>query len=364
MVALSGNSKKLAAFAIFTVVCVGIAVLYDKKQGVSIEAAAIQAPECHCLPPSRSNKKRSRTVALDFAPAISWNLPSEFDVNVYRATSTDLQNLSDIDLKHHFQRNGQFERRKSNQVTSTDDFLQILSSNSRSTLEIGPFCRPKVSGRKVKYADVIGQSALKARAKAIGYPIIVCPHIDYVVPSGDLSTIQDHFDAVVTSHNIEHQVDLVGHLQQVEDILVEGGYMFLMIPDKRFMFDVPIAASTIADVLEAYYNPVRVHTLKSVVEHLALTTHNDARQHWESFQPGRLQPASPVSVDRVKVAVEKWQSTDEYIDVHKWQFTPDSFAEIIAILQKMQLTRFKVARIYPTQFGQLEFWAIIQKTSS
>lgn len=359
MMILGGSTKKMVIVAILVFACVGVCVLSGCKQ--QSMSSVSNAPE-PCQRETR-NKKREWAPKLDFGQPLSWNLPLAFEASTYRAACPDLHNLSDVDLKQHYQLHGQFERRKSSQVSSTDDFLQIVSRNSRATLEIGPFCRPKVSGALVKYADVIDEFALRARAKAIGYPIIVCPHIDYVVPSGDLSTIQDRFDVVVTSHNIEHQVDLVGHLQQVEELLVEGGYMFLMIPDKRFMFDVPIAASTIADVLEAYYNPVRLHTLKSVVEHLALTTHNDARLHWESFQPGRTQAVSPVSVDRVKAAVQKWQNTDQYIDVHKWQFTPESFAEIIALLEQLQLTRFKVARIYPTQFGQLEFWIVIQKRS-
>jgi hypothetical protein len=48
-----------------------------------------------------------------------------------------------------------------------------------------------------------------------------------------MSLIKEKFSLIFSSHNIEHQVDLVKNLNQVANLLEEGGKFFIIIPDKR-----------------------------------------------------------------------------------------------------------------------------------
>ena len=188
------------------------------------------------------------------------------------------------------------------------------------------------------------------------------PFIDFKLGSDGLESIPIQFDSVVSSHNIEHQPDLLLHLNQIEKILSTSGKFYALVPDNRFCFDRTLARSTIADVLEAHFTQKKVHSLKSIIEHKCLTTHNDATRHWQTkfqSQEAQVVPAS------VLEAVDLWrQSANGYIDVHAWYFTPDSFSKILNLLFEMKLTKLKVEKIFETSYGSNEFWAILEKSYS
>lgn len=92
--------------------------------------------------------------------------------------------------------------------------------------------------------------------------------------------IDEQFEIVVSSHCIEHQPDIVRHIQAVEKLLIDGGCYALRIPDRRYCHDHYLPDSTLAAVLDAYYAERKVHSLKSVIEAKALVTHNNAWRHW------------------------------------------------------------------------------------
>ena len=87
-----------------------------------------------------------------------------------------------------------------------------------------------------------------------------------------------------------------------------------------------------------------------------LTTHNDALKHWKE------QSSIPIPLDilKLKNAIAEFTSSgDRYIDVHAWQFTPDSFLQIIDTLNQLELIHLKIEAIYETRHGSNEFWAIL-----
>ena len=162
--------------------------------------------------------------------------------------------------------------------TNRGDFLSLIPQNDKG-IEIGPFASPLLNGATVKYLDVLPTEILKARAITLGLDPTKVPDISYVLNKDGFPKITERFDFVISSHSIEHQPDLCSHLNQVSEILVPDGKYFLIIPDKRYCFDHFIAESTIADVLDAHFEKRRVHSAKSVIEHRALTTHNDPVAH-------------------------------------------------------------------------------------
>jgi SAM-dependent methyltransferase len=61
----------------------------------------------------------------------------------------------------------------------------------------------------------------------------------YQHDQADLASIplKNHFQLIMSSHALEHQPDLVRHLQKVSRLLRKGGYYLAFVPNKRFCFD-------------------------------------------------------------------------------------------------------------------------------
>lgn len=235
---------------------------------------------------------------------------------------------------------------------------------SASVLEIGPFDQPIVRGVHVKYFDVMDQLALIDRARACGRNQDGCPHIDYVSDRGDLSIIaEEKFDGVISSHCIEHQPDLIRHFNQVFDILRPGGRYFLIVPDKRFVFDYYMPVTRASEVLAAHAEAREVHTAASIIAHHAETTHNIPMRHWMGFHRP-LRATSPY-VERLQAALKLVSiENKDYIDVHGWFFTPISFLRIVEALSQLGAISFKIERVYGTPFGSNEFFVVLQKRAA
>ena len=74
---------------------------------------------------------------------------------------------------------------------------------------------------------------------------------------------RDKFDYVISSYCIEHQPDLIKHLQDFEHVLQPGGFYFVLAPDKRYCHDHFMQESTIAEVNGAQQERRTVHHLAS-----------------------------------------------------------------------------------------------------
>jgi SAM-dependent methyltransferase len=177
---------------------------------------------------------------------------------------------------------------------------------------------------------------------------------------GRLSIVDDTFDVVVSCHSIEHQIDLVTHLIDVGKILGEGGYYFIVVPDKRYCFDHFLAETTIAEALDGHYRNNKSHSLKSVIEHRALTTHNDFAAHWRGEHGTSRLQSSGMAV--LHAAIREYEAAKgAYIDVHAWQFTPTSFRQLFEQLFELNYSSLKPIRVYNTVGNTPEFCAILQK---
>ncbi len=245
--------------------------------------------------------------------------------------------------------------------TSRRALLASLQTGG-SVLEIGPFDQPIMRGPNVKYFDVMDQQDLVARARDCGRKEDGCPHIDYVSNRGDLSVVtEEKFDSVISSHCIEHQPNLIRHLNQVLDVLRPGGRYYVIVPDKRFIFDHYMPLTRVSDVLAAHAEAREVHTPTSVITHYAETTHNNSLRHWMGFH--RPLRTTPPYVERLRAALEQVSiRSADYVDVHCWCFTPPSLLTVLKTLSEMNMIGFKIDRVYGTPFGSSEFFAVLHKT--
>jgi SAM-dependent methyltransferase len=283
-------------------------------------------------------------------------LPLELDLEFYRLVHDDLKHFEDEELIRHFETYGRNEGRIASPAAHRVGFLATVPRD-QSVLELGPFYTPSITGENVRYYDILDQEQLRTRARLIGVPDDQCPVIDFVSPTGDLSIVDQKFDAIVSSHCIEHQPNLVKHFTDIAAILNKGGRYYLLIPDKRFCFDHYLPESLITDVIAAYYDHRTFHMSSSVLEHYMLTTHNDAVRHWAGDHGD---PYAQQNRERAEQALrEMEQRRDEYIDVHGWQFTPYNFRSVVTSLNKYGFCNLLVERVYDTVRNSHEFMAIL-----
>jgi SAM-dependent methyltransferase len=284
-------------------------------------------------------------------------LPEEVEAETYRSLHPDLAGMSNEEALIHYNFCGRGQGRVSNRLRDREDFIALIPNNAEA-LEIGPFCNPVLRGPSVQYFDVLSREGNVARAKSIGLDPHGAPEIDYVSTTGDLSTVNSRFEVVVSSHCIEHQPNLLGHLQDVGRLLAPGGAYFVLIPDKRYCFDHFIPASNLAEVMVAWHERRQVHALRSLIEHRTLTTHNDGLRHWQGDHGTPLANFGT----RFRAAVQEFDGArGKYIDVHAWYFTPGSASQLLSALQDDGLSPLRVHRTYPTRYGATEFWMILRK---
>ena len=168
------------------------------------------------------------------------------------------------------------------------------------------------------------------------------------------------FDYVIASHVIEHVPDIVGWLKEISDILCAGGVLSLAIPDKRYTFDYNRQLSTCGDVIDAYLRGLRRPSFKHIFDHYATIVQIDPLLAWS----GLVCQHKLVKYYSEQAAIGSCQqasTTDQYIDVHCWIFTPESFFDIIRTLINLDLFDYKVVRFYPTRVAGIEFFVSLEK---
>lgn len=293
-------------------------------------------------------------------PADAVPYPPEFDPDLYRRYP-DLAEMNNDELWLHYREHGLAEGRVASAACRREDFI-ALAAAAKAVLEIGPFCSPAIRKIGVKYFDVFDQAALRERAKGHQLDPAGCPHIDYVSPVGDLSVVDERFDVIISSHAVEHQPDLIKHLQQIEKLFRPDGAYFLIVPDKRFCFDHFILETALGDVVAAHHETRTLHSLQCVVEYIALRTHNDPSRHWSGDHGDRL---TTNTREQIGAAVRHYQdNAGSYIDTHAWRFTPSNFRSIIHDLHDLGYTDLFPTRVYDTPRDRFEFTAILSRGDS
>lgn len=219
-----------------------------------------------------------------------------------------------------------------------------------AVLEIGPFYCPRLRGTGIKYFDILDQNQSRERAAMLGLDPAGCPPIDYVSPTGDLRMVDEKFDAVFSSHCIEHQPDLIRHLCDVAGLLRPGGAYFLIIPDKRYCFDHFHPASTLTEICEAEGRTITTEAIIS--RNYRGMAHNYSKLHWLGWHGDRLNDSKGEAAAMASIG------RGEYVDVHNWAFTPESFQEIAGYLSER--TGLSVEAVHDTRVGAVEFMAVLR----
>ena len=290
---------------------------------------------------------------------VTSEFPQPFECSIYRSLNSDLADLGDDELINHYKNCGEIEGRISNRLQTREEFAGLAVSLS-SILEIGPFASPLIKSDHTKYADILNTEQLKVKANSLGISESLVPDIDYVIDAQSMK-IEDQFDCVLSSHVIEHSLDFISHLNQVEEMLKANGCYFLLVPDHRYCFDHFQTPSGISDVIEAHLEKRKQKSFKCIFNGSFCVTHNTPSRHW--IGDHGTTTGSPDNEVAKLISRFQENSENEFDDVHCWYFTPRSFAQICTQLVEMNFISLKLERLYPTRRNSNEFWAILRKPS-
>jgi SAM-dependent methyltransferase len=255
--------------------------------------------------------------------------------------------------------------------------LACIDVRTMRGLEIGPLAAPRVrkdqgeivyvdhtdgEGLRRKYAD---NSVLKDYLDQI-------VDIDYVIGDGqgihEALADQAPFDYVIASHLIEHIPDPVTWLSDIASLLRPSGILSLVIPDKRFTFDINRRTTEIAELVDGYLRRLHKPSFKQAYDFISkeITEMVDPSALWA----GTADFSNVVRSDVPDPDVAALQlcrtigSSDQYVDLHCSVFTPDSFLVLHEKLARLGLIEFEIAHFVPTEFNELEFHVSLRRTDA
>jgi predicted SAM-dependent methyltransferase len=174
--------------------------------------------------------------------------------------------------------------------------------------------------------------------------------VDYVWPGGEIpqSILNDGLaDVAIASHVIEHVPDPIAWLQSVRQAIKQGGVLALSIPDKRYTFDFFRENTSITDVLGAFLeSPVRP-TGRMIFDAKAHAVTRNGEISWYTWDK-QVQISELNPVDTIESAfnfAREASSTSDYVDVHCWVFTNNSFLELVKDLISLDLIPFEIIEV-------------------
>jgi SAM-dependent methyltransferase len=246
-----------------------------------------------------------------------------------------------------------------------------LTDMGRGTgLEIGPLDSPIAlrSAYNVRYVDVVDTAGL--RDKYGDDPNVVTEEIaevDYALqgPNGLIRPLAEvvrddaPFDWAVASHVIEHVPDLIGWLAEIAEVITDGGQLVLMIPDRRFSFDVRRPQTTIGQILQAHTMADTVPSERAVFDHFRSYVDVPTPDLWAGAS-GHSYPLV-FTLEQAREMRDLAVGQGQYVDSHVWMFTPSVFVEQIVELGKLGLCDFIVSRVIPTRHNEVEFYTSLER---
>jgi len=204
-------------------------------------------------------------------------------------------------------------------------FIRTLAVNKRC-LEIGPSYNPVITrgdGFDVTVFDHADGATLREKYEAFGVDVSRIGEVDHIgTDIGQLIGQVESFDLIIASHLIEHTPDFITFLSHASQLLSEDGVLAIIVPDKRFSFDVFRPLTTAGQMIDANLANRRGHA-GALFDHYANFVYKGEQMAWGT------RDASPFrhihdAADGARM-LGQVTSRGEYIDAHEWVFTPHSF---------------------------------------
>lgn len=249
-----------------------------------------------------------------------------------------------------------------------EKLLRGLDVRNAIGIEIGPLASPVVSKQegKIYYVDYADAEFLRNRYK--DDPNVDTSKIVFIDAIWGEQSLKDAIgskavDYVIASHVVEHVPDLVTWLDELHSVLLPGGQVRLVVPDKRYTFDYLRQTSRLSDILTAYVARARVPQPHEIFDYCLNKVTIDTSAAWRN------------EIDTTKLTKDftfagaMWLVHDvinngTYHDLHCWVFTPHSFATICYQLAEVDLLKFTCEHFVDTEYGELEFFVALKASSN
>lgn len=238
------------------------------------------------------------------------------------------------------------------QRLSRADKAFVVAKRDGLGLEIGPshnLIAPKSKGFNVHVLDHATAGELKKKYEGHGVRLENIEEVDFVWKGQPLTEVvgrSNCYDWIIASHVVEHVPDLIGFLKECESLLKPDGILSLIIPDKRYCFDFFSARSTTGQVLDAWQQKRTRPSPGQVFDYVANSSTRRGKISWKRDWRGGATGLLH-TFDQAQALWRQSQSTEEYIDVHCWRFTPKSFRLMLSDLQRLSLLGLEIK----TEFG-------------
>ncbi|MCU4186507.1 class I SAM-dependent methyltransferase [Acidiferrimicrobium sp. IK] len=239
-------------------------------------------------------------------------------------------------------------------------------------LEIGPLHNPRLTKHEadVRYLDHASKAELreKYRGNRDAEPFADrLVDVDYIwQPGRTLAEVLGDWSPVgfvIASHVIEHVANPIQWLQDISAILMPGGVLSLVVPDRRYTFDARRRDTGLAQLIDVYLRGIDTPTPQQIFDHEAEFMGDiSADALWGGFDPASQ--ARTDADDPLRFAFDVCRAqlaTGEYRDVHASTFTPTSLLERLAEIVRLGLTDLSIAEIFPTDRGSYEFFLTVVK---
>lgn len=246
---------------------------------------------------------------------------------------------------------------------------ELLKDKDLIGLEIGALDKPLLVKDKLRpdvkilYGDHLSTEGLKSKYKqdqSVDQSRIV--EVDLISPSGEFADALNGqtVDFIIASHVVEHVPNPIHWLQKLFEILSPGGFLFLVIPDKRFTFDYQRPLTTFGVMLQSYLLDKNIPSVSDVFDHYSSAVMVDGAKIWSGpLGAGDLTPLTSQK-NAFKYAQEVHQD-NVYHDVHVSVFTPLSFFSIVERLIHTELLMSEVASFRDTDMNDIEFFVSLRK---
>lgn len=235
-----------------------------------------------------------------------------------------------------------------------------------SILEIGGGYNPryrKATHPNTYHLDHASTADLRAKYAAdpaVAHQIDNIQEIDFVFVGTPIETLVPptlRFDVIYGSHVLEHQVDLIGHLQSLAKLLKPGGRVIEMIPDLRTCFDALRFPTVTADALAAHLRPTPIHRGRQLFDALSreIDLNVGHRMIAADFEGAGYRRPLP---EAYAAMLDAERDGAAYLDTHAWTFTPESFRLLMVELRLLGLVRLAPTFVSP-RYGN-QFCALLE----
>ena len=245
----------------------------------------------------------------------------------------------------------------------------LIDRSAGTGLEIGPLATPVVTSPPwdVRYVDVFDAESLREHYRHdpnVAEADIV--DVDFVLRhEGGLRSLAEAaapggpYRWAVASHVAVHVPDLIGWFADLATLLADGARLFLMLPDRRYTFDVRRPPTTVGQLLEAHTRRDVEPSERAVYDHFrSVIPQISPADLWAGVS---VATAASIHTAEQAAAFRELARQGHYVDCHVWVFTPDELVAQLADLSELGLLDFAVEYLMPTPVDDIEFTLVLRR---